>query len=269
MMMEKDEIKNWQYAVLIGMLCIIITLLCIVIYKVVNSDKKNVKEDTLVSTSNINEKLYKTFSRKNYDALKNIKDDYVVKDMKLVQSNNSYSIIKLNDKEVNIRYAIYQEENKDKEENKYYSYYLELYFNNNKLNRVMKILDTKESYSELGSIKLDNIYFNKIDGLDNREYLIIDSNIYLLGKHYVYVLNDEFKIVYEVPFITGQDLYLSEDYDLNFDNKLNISNDSIYYLSSNKKKIDIHRVTFYNDKYYDEVVDTKNGSISKVKKSEN
>ena len=72
-----------------------------------------------------------------------------------------------------------------------------------------------------------------------------------------------------MPFITGQDLYLSEDYDLNFDNKLNISNDSIYYLSSNKKKIDIHRVTFYNDKYYDEVVDTKNGSISKVKKSEN
>lgn len=262
-MIKKDEIKNWQYVVLIVMLCIIISLLGIVIYKAVKKDKSHINDDNLVSSAKVNEKLYKTFSRKNYDALKSIKDDYAVKDMKLVQSNNSHSIIKLNDKEVNIRYAIYQEENKDKEENKYYSYYLELYFNNNKLNRVMKILDTKESYSELGSIKLDNIYFNKIYGLDNREYLIVDCNIlmndYSLGRHYVYVLNDEFKIIYEVPFVIGQDLYLSEDYDLNFDNKLNISNDSIYYLSSNKKKINIHRVTFYNDKYYDEVIDSKYG----------
>ena len=84
--------------------------------------------------------------------------------------------------------------------------------------------------------------------------------LFFRGIHYVYVLNDEFKIIYEVPFVIGQDLYLSEDYDLNFDNKLNISNDSIYYLSSNKKKINIHRVTFYNDKYYDEVIDSKYGS---------
>lgn len=269
-MMEKEEIKNWQYAVLLVMLCIIIALLGIVIYKMVNKEKKNVNEDTLVSTAKVNEKLYKTFSRKNYAALKSIKDDYVVRDMKLVQSDNSYSSIKLNDKEVSIRYVIYQEENEDKDENIYYSYYLELYFNNSKLSKVIKINDTKESYSELGSIKLDNVYFNKLTGLDNKEYLIVDSNIlmndYSLGRHYVYVLNDEFKIIYEVPFVIGQDLYLSEDYDINFDNKLNISNDSIYYLSSNKKKINIHRVTFYNDKYYDEVIDSKNGSGAGTKK---
>ena len=135
--MKKEEIKNWQYALLIVMLCIIISLLGIVIYKVVKKDKSNINDDNLVSSAKVNEKLYKTFSRKNYDALKSIKDDYVVKDMKLVQSNNSYSSIKLNEKEVSIRYVIYQEENEDKDENTYYSFYLELYFNNSKLSKVI------------------------------------------------------------------------------------------------------------------------------------
>ena len=187
--------------------------------------------------------------------------------MKIVQSDNSFTSIKLNDNEIGIRYVIYEEENEDKENNVYYSYYLELYFNNTKLSKVIKINDTKETYSELGSIKLDNIYFNKIKGLDNKEYLVVDSNIesndYSLGRHYVYILNDEFKIIYEVPFVTGQELTLTEDYDLSFNNKLNISSDSIYYLSYKKKnKIDVHRVTIYDNKYYDEKIDTKNGKKS-------
>lgn len=267
--MEKEkEFKNWKYIVLIIMLCVIIALLSIVLYKAINKEKeKNINEDNIVSNTKIDEKLYKTFNRKDYDTLKNIKDNYVVRDMKIVQSDNSFTSIKLNDNEIGIRYIIYQEENEDKENNVYYSYYLELYFNNTKLSKVIKINDTKETYSELGSIKLDNIYFNKIKGLDNKEYLVIDTNInandYSTCRHYVYTLNDDFKIIYEVPFVIGQELTLTEDYDLSFNNKLNISSDSIYYLSYKKKnKIDVHRVTIYDNKYYDETIDTKSGKKS-------
>lgn len=267
--MEKEkEFKNWEYIILIIMLCVIIALLSIVLYKAINKKKeKNTNEDNIVSNTKIDEKLYKTFNRKDYDTFKNIKDNYVVRDMKIVQSDNSFTSIKLNDNEVGIRYVIYQEENEDKENNVYYSYYLELYFNNTKLSKVIKINDTKETYSELGSIKLDNIYFNKIKGLDNKEYLVIDTNInandYSTSRHYVYTLNDDFKIIYEVPFVIGQELTLTEDYDLSFNNKLNISSDSIYYLSYKKKnKIDVHRVTIYDNKYYDETIDTKSGKKS-------
>ena len=267
--MEKEkEFKNWKYIVLIIMLCVIIALLSIVLYKAINKKKENnTNEDNIVSNTKIDEKLYKTFNRKDYDTLKNIKDNYVVRDMKIVQSDNSFTSIKLNDNEIGIRYIIYQEENEDKENNVYYSYYLELYFNNTKLSKLIKINDTKETYSELGSIKLDNIYFNKIKGLDNKEYLVIDTNInandYSTCRHYVYTLNDDFKIIYEVPFVIGQELTLTEDYDLSFNNKLNISSDSIYYLSYKKKnKIDVHRVTIYDNKYYDETIDTKSGKKS-------
>ena len=267
--MEKEkEFKNWEYIVLIIMLCVIISLLSIMLYKAINKKKeKNTNEDNIVSNTKIDEKLYKTFNRKDYDTLKNIKDNYVVRDMKIVQSDNTFTSIKLNDNEIGIRYIIYQEENEDKENNVYYSYYLELYFNNTKLSKVIKINDTKETYSELGSIKLDNIYFNKIKGLDNKEYLVIDTNInandYSTCRHYVYTLNDDFKIIYEVPFVIGQELTLTEDYDLSFNNKLNISSDSIYYLSYKKKnKIDVHRVTIYDNKYYDETIDTKSGKKS-------
>lgn len=267
--MEKEkEFKNLEYIILIIMLCVIIALLSIVLYKAINKKKeKNINEDNIVSNTKIDEKLYKTFNRKDYDTLKNIKDNYVVRDMKIVQSDNTFTSIKLNDNEIGIRYIIYQEENEDKENNVYYSYYLELYFNNTKLSKVIKINDTKETYSELGSIKLDNIYFNKIKGLDNKEYLVIDTNInandYSTCRHYVYTLNDDFKIIYEVPFVIGQELTLTEDYDLSFNNKLNISSDSIYYLSYKKKnKIDVHRVTIYDNKYYDETIDTKSGKKS-------
>ena len=267
--MEKEkEFKNWEYIILIIMLCVIIALLSIVLYKAINKKKeKNINEDNIVSNTKIDEKLYKTFNRKDYDTLKNIKDNYVVRDMKIVQSDNSFTSIKLNNNEIGIRYIIYQEENEDKENNVYYSYYLELYFNNTKLSKVIRINDTKETYSELGSIKLDNIYFNKIKGLDNKEYLVIDTNInandYSTCRHYVYTLNDDFKIIYEVPFVIGQELTLTEDYDLSFNNKLNISSDSIYYLSYKKKnKIDVHRVTIYDNKYYDETIDTKSGKKS-------
>ena len=267
-MEKKKEFKNWEYIVLIIMLCVIIALLSIVLYKAINKEKeKNINEDNIVSNTKIDEKLYKTFNRKDYDTLKNIKDNYVVRDMKIVQSDNTFTSIKLNDNEIGIRYIIYQEENEDKENNVYYSYYLELYFNNTKLSKLIKINDTKETYSELGSIKLDNIYFNKIKGLDNKEYLVIDTNInandYSTCRHYVYTLNDDFKIIYEVPFVIGQELTLTEDYDLSFNNKLNISSDSIYYLSYKKKnKIDVHRVTIYDNKYYDETIDTKSGKKS-------
>lgn len=267
-MKKEKEFKNWECIVLIIMLCVIIALLSIVLYKAINKKKeKNINGDNIVSNTKIDEKLYKTFNRKDYDTLKNIKDNYVVRDMKIVQSDNSFTSIKLNDNEIGIRYVIYQEENEDKENNVYYSYYLELYFNNTKLSKVIKINDTQETYSELGSIKLDNIYFNKIKGLDNKEYLVIDTNInandYSTSRHYVYTLNDDFKIIYEVPFVIGQELTLTEDYDLSFNNKLNISSDSIYYLSYKKKnKIDVHRVTIYDNKYYDETIDTKSGKKS-------
>ena len=208
--MKDKEFKNWKYIVLIVLLCIIILLLSLVLFKVTNKNKEDNNLDK-VSDIKIDDKLYKTFNRKDFKVLKNLKDNYVVRDMKLVQSDNSFSSIKLNNKEVGIRYVIYQEENENKKNNIYYRYYLELYFNNSKLNRVMKILYTSDSFSKLGSIKLDNINFNKIVGLDYKEYLIINYNVlnnnYSLGRNYVYVLNDEFKIIYEVPFISGEELF--------------------------------------------------------------
>ena len=100
--MEKEkEFKNWEYIVLIIMLCVIIALLSIVLYKAINKKKeKNTNEDNIVSNTKIDEKLYKTFNRKDYDTLKNIKDNYVVRDMKIVQSDNSFTNIKLNDNEI-------------------------------------------------------------------------------------------------------------------------------------------------------------------------
>lgn len=45
--------------------------------------------------------------------------------------------------------------------------------------------------------------------------------------------------------------------------QLQNSGDSIYYLSYKKKnKIDVHRVTIYDNKYYDETIDTKSGKKS-------
>lgn len=264
--MNDEKIKNWEYFLLIIMLLIIIFLLILVIYKLNNKKKSDANKYNLVTNIKIDDKLYKTFNRKDYNVLKELKDDYVVRDMKLVQSDNSYSSIKLNDTDVNIRYIIYQEENEDKNKNTYYSYYLELYFNNIKLNRVMKILDTKDNFNELGSIKLENINFNKINGLDNKEYLEIDNNIkkndYSLGRNYVYILSNDFKVIYEVPFISGKEISLNEDYDVSFNNSLNVSNDCIYYLNYQKNnKIDIHKVTFYDNRYYDKVLDTKKGSV--------
>ena len=77
--MEKEkEFKNWEYIILIIMLCVIIALLSIVLYKAINKKKeKNINEDNIVSNTKIDEKLYKTFNRKDYDTLKNIKDNYV------------------------------------------------------------------------------------------------------------------------------------------------------------------------------------------------
>ena len=155
--MEKEkEFKNWEYIILIIMLCVIIALLSIVLYKAINKEKeKNINEDNIVSNTKIDEKLYKTFNRKDYDTLKNIKDNYVVRDMKIVQSDNSFTSIKLNDNEIGIRYIIYQEENEDKENNVYYSYYLELYFNNTKLSKVIKINAIKD-FRTINDIVLEN-----------------------------------------------------------------------------------------------------------------
>lgn len=67
-MKKEKEFKNWEYIVLIIMLCIIIALLSIVLYKAINKKKeKNINEDNIVSNTKIDEKLYKTFNRKDYD----------------------------------------------------------------------------------------------------------------------------------------------------------------------------------------------------------
>ena len=128
--MEKEkEFKNWEYIILIIMLCVIIALLSIVLYKAINKKKeKNINEDNIVSNTKIDEKLYKTFNRKDYDTLKNIKDNYVVRDMKIVQSDNTFTNIKLNDNEIGIRYIIYQEENEDKENNRKRTEYMQSRF---------------------------------------------------------------------------------------------------------------------------------------------
>ena len=121
--MKDEEFKNCKYIVLIVLLYIIIFLLGFVLFKITSKSKEDNNLDN-VSDVKIDDKLYKTFSRKDFKVLKDLKDNYVVRDMKLVQSDNSFSSIKLNNKEVGIRYVIFQEENKDKKNNVYYSYYL-------------------------------------------------------------------------------------------------------------------------------------------------
>ena len=100
--MKDKEFKNWEYILLIVLLCIIIFLLSLVLFKVTNKNKEDNNLDK-VSDIKIDDKLYKKFNRKDFKVLKNLKDNYVVRDMKLVQSDNSFSSIKLNNKEVSIR----------------------------------------------------------------------------------------------------------------------------------------------------------------------
>ena len=104
-------------------------------------------------------------------------------------------------------------------------------------------------------IKIHSILSNS----DNETTIVDEEVMFDEVDNVITYMEDDLKVSIYIFETFVKMRRCNEDYDLNFDNKLNISNDSIYYLSSNKKKINIHRVTFYNDKYYDEVIDSKYG----------
>ena len=61
--MKDEKFKNWEYIVLIVLLCIIILLLGIVLFKITSKSRKDNNLDK-VSDIKIDDKLYKTFDRK-------------------------------------------------------------------------------------------------------------------------------------------------------------------------------------------------------------
>ena len=73
------------------------------------------------------------------------------------------------------------------------------------------------------------------------------------------VFNENLEHIFEVP--TSSKLELTENYEINFTNNVSIKTDAIYYLEYNylEDKVNIHKVTFNNNKPEDTIIDKKQG----------
>jgi len=143
-------------------------------------------------------------------------------------------------------------------------YYINLYYNGKKLNKDFLI------YTLNYKTKIDDFKFLTFKNNQNENYFVIDysdSDVNGMDTHYVYIFNTIYEFIYQVPLVSNQSLVLNKMYnDYIFNDRVYISNDSIYYLSLNDKKrdqnsdtIDIHHVTFNENKYNDVIIDSKSG----------
>lgn len=246
---KKDKIKS---IIIISGLLIIILILVLLIIKI----SKNTIPNNISS--------YKEFNKSDYSTNGWIIDTTENNsNPELFSTNNNFKEIKLNNKNIKIGYNIYQitEDNYYEPGQKGYSYYLQFSFNDKKIDEIY----VGEYDNKLRDYYLDNIKINKIIGLDNREYLIINNNTDI--NNYTFVVNDNSKIVYIVPLVTDQEIELNENYSIKFNNRISINNNCIYYLSQSNEdnKAAVHKVTLYDNKYYDEVIDTISAKFSGVK----
>lgn len=181
----------------------------------------------------------------------------------MILNNNNFKEIKLNNKSIKIGYNIYQviEENYYESGQKGYSYYLQFLFNDQKIG----LINIGEYNTELRDYYLDKLELNKIIGLDNKEYLTINANVNSTNS--TFIINDNAELVYIVPLVSEQEIELNDKYNIEFNDRVSINNNCIYYLSQSNEnnKAAVHKVTLYDNKYYDEVIDTINAKFSGVK----
>lgn len=226
----KDEKDNYTFILIL--ISIIIILIGILIYLIINKENNNQFDNVYnKTTNNINSNV------KPIEYIENFKE--LIVDEKMI--NISYSLNKNED-----------------------YYYINLYYNGKKLNKDFLI------YTQNYNTKLDDFKFLTFKNNQNENYFVIDysdSDVNGMDTHYVYIFNTNYEFIYQVPLMSNQSLELKENYNnFIFNDRIYIANDSIYYLSLNDTKpnqnsdvIDIHHVTFNNNKYNDVIIDSKNG----------
>lgn len=226
----KDEKDNYTFILIL--ISIIIILIGILIYLIINKENNNQFDNVYnKTTNNINSNV------KPIEYIENFKE--LIVDEKMI--NISYSLNK----------------------NDYY-YYINLYYNGKKLNKDFLI------YTQNYNTKIDDFKYLTFKNNQNENYFVIDysdSDVNGMDTHYVYIFNTNYEFIYQVPLMSNQSLELKENHNnFIFNDRIYIANDSIYYLSLNDTKpnqnsdvIDIHHVTFNNNKYNDVIIDSKNG----------
>ena len=248
--MKKDKIK---IITIISALILIIMLLFLVIIMIYKNN---------TTQNNINS--YKKFSKSDYPIYSwSLNDNDNISNLEFFSNNNNFKEIKLNNKSIKIGYNIYQviEENYYESGQKGYSYYLQFLFNDQKIG----LINIGEYNTELRDYYLDKLEVNKIIGLDNKEYLTINANVNSTNS--TFIINDNAELVYIVPLVSEQEIELNDKYNIEFNDRVSINNNCIYYLSQSNEnnKAAVHKVTLYDNKYYDEVIDTINAKFSGVK----
>lgn len=226
----KDEKDNYTFILIL--ISIIIILIGILIYLIINKENNNQFDNVYnKTTNNINSNV------EPIEYIENFKE--LIVDEKMI--NISYSLNKNDD-----------------------YYYINLYYNGKKLNKDFLI------YTQNYNTKIDDFKFLTFKNNQNENYFVIDysdSDVNGMDTHYVYIFNTNYEFIYQVPLMSNQSLELKENYNnFIFNDRIYIANDSIYYLSLNDTKpnqnsdvIDIHHVTFNNNKYNDVIIDSKNG----------
>lgn len=216
--------KKYNYTFIIVLVSIIIILLGI-LYYIVNFKHSNI-------SSNVNNN-----------------------NVKQIEYTENFEKLLVDEKIINISYSLNSKKNQ---------YYINLYYNGKLLNKEFLI------YSQNYNNKINNFKFQIFKNNQNENYFVIDysdSDENGMDTHYVYIFNTNYEFIYQVPLMSNQSLELKENYNnFIFNDRIYIANDSIYYLSLNDTKqnqnsdvIDIHHVTFNNNKYNDVIIDSKNG----------
>ena len=226
----KDEKDN--YTLILILISIIIILIGILIYLIINKENNN---------------QYNNFSNKTTNNINS--------NVKPIEYIENFKKLIVDEKMINISYSL----NKNDD-----YYYINLYYNGKKLNKDFLI------YTQNYKTKIDDFKFLTFKNNQSENYFVIDysdSDVNGMDTHYVYIFNTIYEFIYQVPLMSNQSLVLNKMYnDYIFNDRVYISNDSIYYLSLNDKKrdqnsdtIDIHHVTFNGNKYNDAIIDSKSG----------
>ena len=143
------------------------------------------------------------------------------------------------------------------------NYYLQLTINNKTANYLWKIYSSKKEVTSLAEIIKNNVKVNILN-VENKNYFVVstaEQNEQEINIPIYVVFNENLEHIFEVP--TSSKLELTDTYEINFTNNVGIKNDAVYYLEYNYLEdiIDIHKVTFNNNKPEDTIIDKKAGKI--------
>ena len=79
--------------------------------------------------------------------------------------------------------------------------------------------------------------------MDNKEYLTINANVNSTNS--TFIINDNAELVYIVPLVSEQEIELNDKYNIEFNDRVSINNNCIYYLRKRyeNNKAAVHKVT--------------------------